>query len=99
MPQLRIPTFFKQGGAYCYIRGYYVEVECVNGFRAHKNWGFCQVLLDCHEFPVAFLIPFGLIGSPQGVLRDFKRSVAQKVCTGSGQTGPKNEEFTSRRLG
>ena len=72
-PQLCVPTFFEQGGAYCYIRGYYVEIERVTGFESHKNRGLCQVLLDFYECPIAFLVPFGPIGSPQGSEEGFQK--------------------------
>ena len=42
-----------------------MKIECVSGFRAHKDRGLCQILLDCNECSVAFFIPFGPVGSSQ----------------------------------
>ena len=47
-------------------------IERVIGFRAHKNRGLCQVLLDYYECPIAFLVPFGPVGSPQGSEEGFQ---------------------------
>ena len=94
-PQLCIPTFFKQGGANCYIRGCWVEIDRVTGLRAHKNRGLCQVLLDCYECPIAFLIPFGPVGSPQGSEEGFQtvREPGNKTPKSSQSAGQLLDPF------
>ena len=91
-PQLRIPILFKQGGAYCYIRGCYVVIERVIGFQAHKNRGLCSVWLDYYEFPIAFLIPFDPVGSPQGSEEGFQ------TVRELGNKAPKSGQPTSELL-
>ena len=47
--------------------------------RVHKDRRLCEVLLNCYKCPIAFLVPLGLAGPPQGSEEGSQSSVKREI--------------------